>query len=77
MQGILYDWDRMLRPDGYAVIRGRIDEKDHRLFSQSLRNFTLRAGWDVVQWPRRFVDQPAPNTFGEFVFHKPSGGSTG
>ena len=25
-EGILYDWDRMLRPEGYAIIRGRIDD---------------------------------------------------
>ena len=70
-EGILYDWDRMLRPGGYAIIRGRIDERDHRLFSQSLQNFTRRAKWEVVQWPKRF-NQPAPNAFGEFVFKKSS-----
>ena len=68
-EGILYDWDRMLRPEGYVIIRGRIDERDHRLFSQSLRNFTRHVGWEVVQWPKRF-DKPAPNAFGEFVFRK-------
>ena len=70
-EGILYDWDRMLRPAGYAIIRGRIDERDHRLFSQSLRNFSQHVGWQVLNWPKRFANGAAPNAFGEFVFRKP------